>query len=89
MWVESRLARILFGHAWCHGMVQNMHITYYMYIDNYICTNKHNTCTCTHTRILHTYAHTSYYKHVCVCVCVRYGRSPEVIRPPGKCYFFL
>ena len=26
---------------------------------------------------------------VCVCVCVRYGRSPEVIRPPGKCYFFL
>ena len=26
---------------------------------------------------------------VCVCACVRYGRSPEVIRPPGKCYFFL
>ena len=26
---------------------------------------------------------------VCVCACVRNGRSPEVIRPPGKCYFFL
>ena len=26
---------------------------------------------------------------MCVRVCVRYGRSPEVIRPPGKCYFFL
>ena len=26
---------------------------------------------------------------VCVCVCVCYGRSAEVIRPPGKCYFFL
>ena len=23
---------------------------------------------------------------VCVCACVRYGRSPEVIRPPSKCY---
>ena len=33
----------------------------------------------------------SYNKHVCVRVCVRvrYGRSPEVIRPPGKCHFFL
>ena len=38
----------------------------------------------------------SYYnKHVCVCacVCVRAcvcnGRSPEVIRPLAKCYFFL
>ena len=35
----------------------------------------------------------SYNKHVCVCVCVRAsvrnGRSPEVIRPPGKCHFFL
>ena len=27
--------------------------------------------------------------YVCVCVCMRNGRSPEVIRPPGKCYFFL
>ena len=26
---------------------------------------------------------------VCMCVCMRYGRSPEVIRPPAKCYFFL
>ena len=31
----------------------------------------------------------SYNKHMCVCACVRNGRSPEVIRPPGKCYFFL
>ena len=31
----------------------------------------------------------SYYKHGCVYVCVRYGRSPEVIRPPGKCHFVL
>ena len=37
----------------------------------------------------------SYNKHMCVCVCVcvcacvHNGRSPEVIRPPGKCYFFL
>ena len=22
-------------------------------------------------------------------MCVHYGKSPEVIRPPGKCYFFL
>ena len=26
---------------------------------------------------------------VCVCACVRNERSPEVIRPPGKCHFFL
>ena len=40
---------------------------------------------------------TSYYKHVCVCVCVRAsvcacvrnGRSPEVIRPLAKYYHFL
>ena len=35
----------------------------------------------------------NYNKHVCVCACVRAcvrnGRSPEVIRPPGKWYFFL
>ena len=28
----------------------------------------------------------TYNKHVCVCVCMRNGRSPEVIRTPGKCY---
>ena len=35
-----------------------------------------------------TYAHVITSKHmgVCVCVCVHYGRSPEVIRPPAKCY---
>ena len=50
----------------------------------------------------HTYIYTCVVKSgphhiismfVCVCVCVRAcvrnGRSPEVIRPPGKCYFFL
>ena len=26
---------------------------------------------------------------VCVCACVCNGRSPEVIRPLAKCYFFL
>ena len=35
----------------------------------------------------------SYNKHVCVrvcvCACVCNGRSPEVIRPLAKCYFFL
>ena len=31
----------------------------------------------------------SYNKHMCVCECVRNGRSPEMIRPPGKRYFFL
>ena len=33
-----------------------------------------------------------YEKHnvcVCVCACVCNGRSPEVIRPLAKCYFFL
>ena len=29
-----------------------------------------------------------YNKYMCVCVCVRYGRSPEVHRPPAKCYCF-
>ena len=33
-----------------------------------------------------TYAHIITSKHMGVCVCVRYGRSPEVIRPPAKCY---
>ena len=31
----------------------------------------------------------SYNKHMCVCACVCNGRSPEVIRPLAKCYFFL
>ena len=57
-------------------------------------SNTHtHTCARTHSRNTCT----SYYKHVCVCVCVlvcvrpcvRNGRSPEVIRPPGKCHFFL
>ena len=26
--------------------------------------------------------------HRCVCACVRYGRSPEVHRPPAKCCCF-
>ena len=41
----------------------------------------------------HEHAQTKWAdKHVCVCVCVcvrvcvRYGRSPEVIRPPGKSF---
>ena len=49
----------------------------------------HDVCVC--AKVI------SYNKHMCVCacvracvcVCVRNGRSPEVIRPPGKCYFFL
>ena len=48
----------------------------------------------TYVRIIHAHHNN---KHVCVCACVCAcvracvcnGRSPEVIRPPGKCYFFL
>ena len=41
--------------------------------------------TCYHNQIISMYI----YVCVCVCACMRNGRSPEVIRPPGKCYFFL
>ena len=41
--------------------------------------------------VAYTYHIISMIVCVCACVrvCVRYGRSPEVILPPGKCYFFL
>ena len=61
---------------WCHSDSEK-HARHYFALCVLLSYNKH-MCVCACVRAC-----------VCVCACVRTGRSPEVIRPPGKCYFFL
>ena len=78
--------------------ISHMYILHTKSIPKHTATSTHSL----HTNLmLYIYIYyiynVSYNKHVCVCVCVcacvracvRNGRSPEVIRPPGKCHFFL